>query len=182
MTATRRSNGTVVGSGLVPELDAVREAAEVALETRAAGGDMTQVQQALTNAAKAALDAGHALGVVAEAEAAGQATARGRLRKDVLRHIERSARKLRETTAEHETVIAQADELGLAAREIAERAGIAHGTVGAIVRRHRQRIDSGSEDDPSPPLAQEAAPGAAENERPVNGETVVREDASPVSA
>lgn len=143
MTGQATMTGTPKGSGLAPELDAVREAADAALETRAADGDVSEAQQRFTTAAKAALDAGHALAAVAEAEAAGQAAARDRLRKDVLRRVERSARKLREVTAEHETQIAQADALGLGAREIAERASIAHGTVAAIVRRHAQRTNGG---------------------------------------
>lgn len=147
VTDNRKDRSTQDPVAHAGELEAVREAAEAALETRAAGGDGTEAQQRLTSAAKAALDEGHALSVVAEAEAAGQAAARARLRKDVLRRVERSARKLREVTAEHELVIAQADELGLAAREIAERASIAHGTVAAIVRRHRLRSDASSDDD-----------------------------------
>ena len=139
-----RTTGAREGSGLGPELEAVHDAAEVALETRAADGDISEAQQRLTTAAKAALDAGHGLSRVAEAEAAGEAVARDRLRKDVLRRVERSARRLREVTAEHETLIAQADALGLGAREIAERASIAHGTVAAIVRRHAQRTNGGS--------------------------------------
>lgn len=143
MTEAAKVTGAGNASGLASELDAVREAAEVALETRAADGDVSEAQQRLTTAAKAALDAGHALSQLAEAEAAGQAAARDRLRKDVLRRVERSARRLRDVTAEHETLIAQADALGLGAREIAERASIAHGTVAAIVRRHAQRTNGG---------------------------------------
>ena len=143
MTAATTPTSALEGSELAPELQAVRQAAEVALETRAADGDMSEAQQRLTTAAKAALDAGHGLSKVAEAEAAGQAAARDRLRKDVLRRVERSARRLREVTAEHETLVAQADALGLGAREIAERASIAHGTVAAIVRRHAQRTNGG---------------------------------------
>lgn len=143
MTEAAKVTSAGDASRLTSELDAVREAAEVALETRAADGDVSEAQQRLTTAAKAALDAGHRLSQVAEAEAAGQAAARDRLRKDVLRRVERSARRLRDVTAEHETLIAQADALGLGAREIAERATIAHGTVAAIVRRHAQRTTGG---------------------------------------
>lgn len=146
VTTARRSGD---GLGSAPKLEAVRTAAERALDARASDGDTGQAQQELTDAAKAALDHGHALSVVAEAEAAGQAAARDRLRKDVLRRVERSARKLREATTEHENVVAQADALGLGAREIAERASIAHGTVAAIVRRHRQRTDLADDDVPS---------------------------------
>lgn len=160
MTEATAATGGRESSGLAPELDAVREAAEAALETRAADGDRSEAQQRLTTAAKAALDAGYGLRQVAEAEAAGQAAARDRLRKDVLRRVERSARRLREVTAEHETQIAQADALGLGAREIAERASIAHGTVAAIVRRHAQRTNGGRV------VATEADDDAAPTSRP----------------
>lgn len=125
MTAATTPTSAPEGSELVPELQAVRQAAEVALETRAADGDVSEAQQRLTTAAKAALDAGHGLNEVAAAEAAGQAAARDRLRKDVLRRVERSARRLREVTAEHETLIAQADALALArARSRREQASL----------------------------------------------------------
>lgn len=113
----------------------VRQAAEAALEAQAAGATEGDVRVRLTAAAKAALDAGHGLAAVAAAEAAGQEAARSRLRAEVLRDVARSARKKREAIAEHHAAVTRAASLGLGAREIAERAGVAHGTVAAIVRR-----------------------------------------------
>lgn len=75
-------------------------------------------------------------------------------------------------TAEHETLIAQADALGLGAREIAERASIAHGTVAAIVRRHAQRTNGGrmvateaGEDTATTSLSSRQAPPGARRQR-----------------
>lgn len=116
-------------------LDDVRAAAEAALEAQAAGGADSDSAARLTAAAKAALDAGHGLAAVAGAEAAGQQAARSRLRTDVLRDVARSAKKKREASAEHDAAVSRAASLGLGTREIAERAGVAHGTVAAIVRR-----------------------------------------------
>ena len=115
----------------------VRAAAEVALEAQAAGGADHDAAARLTVAAKAALDAGHGLAAVAAAEAAGQDAARSRLRTEVLRDVARSAKKKREASAEHDAAVSRAASLGLGAREIAERAGVAHGTVAAIVRRQQ---------------------------------------------
>jgi len=117
-------------------LGAVRDAAGSALEAQAAGGSDGEAVARLTAAAKAALDAGHGLAAVAAAEAAGQEAARPGLRAEVLRDVARSAKKKREATAEHDAAVSRAAALGLGAREIAERAGVAHGTVAAIVRRH----------------------------------------------
>lgn len=116
-------------------LGEVRRAAEAALEAQAAGATDVDGSVRLTAAAKAALDTGHGLAAVAAAEAAGQEAARSRLRAEVLRDVGRSARKKREATAEHDAAVTRAAALGLGAREIAERAGVAHGTVAAIVRR-----------------------------------------------
>jgi len=117
-------------------LAAVREAAEAALDARAAGGGDGEAAVRLTAAAKVALDQGHALSAIAAAESAGQEAARSRLRAEVLRDVARSAKKKREATAEHDAAVSRAAALGRGAREIAERAGVAHGTVAAIVRRH----------------------------------------------
>lgn len=122
-------------------LDTVRQSAAVALEQHAAGETDPTVVARVTDAAKAALDFGLGLAQVAAAEAAGQEAARDGLRGDVLRAVARSAKKKRDATAEHDADVARAAALGLGAREIAERAGVAHGTVAAIVRRHAQQND-----------------------------------------
>ena len=138
MTADQAARETATGGDAsTSPLDAVREAAEVALEARAAGGNDGGAVARLTAAAKAALDAGLGLAAVAGAEAAGQEAARSRLRAEVLRDVARSAKKKREAGAGHDAAVSRAASLGLGAREIAERAGVAHGTVAAIVRRQQ---------------------------------------------
>jgi hypothetical protein len=56
----------------------------------------------------------------------------------VLRSVERSAKKLREPTEEYERTIVQATRLGLAARDIATRAGVSHAAVAAVAPCHEQ--------------------------------------------
>lgn len=123
-------------------LDAVRQFAAAALEQQAAGQIDPAAAGRVTDAAKAALDVGVGLAQVAGAEAAGQDAARDGLRSEVLLAVGRSAKKKRDATAEHDADVARAAALGLGAREIAERAGVAHGTVAAIVRRHAKHADS----------------------------------------
>src|SRR5437763_272521 len=119
-------------------LDEVRATAEAALEARANGdGSDEPARQALA-AARAALDGGHAISAIAVAEAEGERAARDRVGAQMLRSVERSAKKLRDATEEYERAVVQAVRRGLAARDIAARAGVSHGTVAAVARRHEQ--------------------------------------------
>lgn len=117
-------------------LDEVRDAAEAVLEARANGGELDAARERALSAARAALDGGVGIAAIAAAEAEGERAARERLGGQVLRLVERSAKRLREATSEYERAIAQAVQLGLAARDIAARAGVSHGTVAAVARRH----------------------------------------------
>lgn len=119
-------------------LDQVREAANAALETQASGEKIQAAADRVLAAARSALDGGHAIAAIAAAEAEGERAARERVGGQVLRLVERSAKKLRETTGEYEQAIVQAVRLGLPARDIAARAGVSHGTVAAVARRHEQ--------------------------------------------
>jgi DNA-binding NarL/FixJ family response regulator len=119
-------------------LDEVRDAAEAVLEARANGGELDAAREGALAAARAALDGGVAIAAIAAAEAEGERAARERLGGQVLRLVERSAKRLRDATSEYERAIAQAVDLGLAARDIAARAGVSHGTVAAVARRHEQ--------------------------------------------
>lgn len=73
-----------------------------------------------------------------EAQADGERAARERVGGQLLRAVERTAKKLRDATGEYEQAIVQAVRLGLPARDIAARAGVSHGTVAAVARRHEQ--------------------------------------------
>jgi len=164
---TRRSGSTATAEQLAPELLAAREAAEVVLAAQAAGDGDAAAEEAAKEAAKAALDAGHPLSAVAAAEQAGQQAARDRVGPQLLREVERTAKRLREATRDHEAAIVRAARAGLADRQVAERAQIAHATVRSIVRRHAdgapERAVDGSASDgqaapaaPTPPAAEVA--------------------------
>lgn len=119
-------------------LETVRAAAEAVVEAQVAEGDEEAARQRALAAARVALDAGHAISAIARAESAGEKAARERLGGQVLRSVERAARKLADATAEYERTIVQAVRVGLAARDIAARANVSHGTVAAVARRHEQ--------------------------------------------
>jgi DNA-binding NarL/FixJ family response regulator len=136
MAETHEHNGKLSSGPLPGALESVRVTAEKLFDVQAAGEPEDAARSAATDAAKAALDAGHGLAAVAAAEAAGQRAGRDRARPQLLRGVERAAKRLREATADHEAAIVAAARAGLTAREIAGRAQIAHATVGAMVRRH----------------------------------------------
>lgn len=119
-------------------LDEVRQAAEAALEAHASGESTQEQDGRKLAAARAALDGGHPIAAIAEAEAEGEAAARDRVGAQVLRSIERLAKKMRDATQEYERAVTLGTRLGLAARDIAVRAGVSHGTVAAVARRHEQ--------------------------------------------
>lgn len=98
----------------------------------------------LVRAASAAMAAGHSLTAIAHAEARGKDTVRQALRADALNLVERSGERAREMRSEHHQSIARATRLGLPMREIAQAAGVTHGTIRAINNR-LAGIASGSE-------------------------------------
>lgn len=100
----------------------------------------------LVRAASAAMAAGHSLTAIAHAEAHGKDSVRQALRGDALKLVERSGERAREMRREHYQAIARATRLGLPMREIAEAAGVTHGTIRAINNR-LAGVPSGSEDE-----------------------------------
>ena len=86
-------------------LDEVKQAAEAALEAQASGEDTAEVARRKLAAARAALDGGHLITAIAAADGEGERAARDRVGSQVLRSIERLARKMREATAEYERVL-----------------------------------------------------------------------------
>lgn len=119
-------------------LDAVRTAAEAAVEAQVSDGDDRDAAGGLQAAARTALDGGLSISAIARAEGDGERAARERLGGQVLRVIERTAKKLRDVTAEYEDVVVKGVRIGLPARDIAARAGVSHGTVTALARRQAQ--------------------------------------------
>ncbi len=122
---------------LAPELEAIAIAADQRLRAEVDGSeqDLSDRQQAVMQAASTAIAAGISLGAVADAEQIGQARARRELGSELLRRVERTARRSREAQAEYEQTVARAARLGLPHRDIAAAAQIAHGTIRAIITR-----------------------------------------------
>ena len=122
---------------LAPELDAVAAAAEQQLRTLAGENalDAGPLALALADAATAAIASGHPIAAVAHAEQRGQQQARTALSRELLARVQRAARRRREAEHDLHQAIAHAAPLGLAQRDIATAAQIAHGTVRAILTR-----------------------------------------------
>lgn len=122
---------------VVPELEAI--AAAAADELRALMDEARDGGQARCSgvpaAAGAAIAAGMPLAAVAHAERVGQTRARRELGSDVLRRVERAARRKREADDEYQHAIVRAGRLGLPQREIAGAAQVAHRTIRAIIAR-----------------------------------------------
>ena len=68
-------------------------------------------------------------------ERIGQRRARKDLSAEVLRRVERAARRKREAESEYEQAVVRAGRLGLAHQDVASAARVAHGTVRAILAR-----------------------------------------------
>jgi hypothetical protein len=141
--------GQNVDPPLEGELLAVAEAAGARLRAetdqdddaaRAAGDELMQ-------AASAAMAAGRSLAEIARAEARGKDTIRHTLRADALKLVERTGTRVRDSQAEHYRAIARATRLGLPMREIAQAAGVTHGTIRAINNRLANQA-SGGQDEP----------------------------------
>lgn len=116
-------------------LAAVQAAAVAVIVAQVEDADVDGAMREALDAARAALDAGHPISAIAAAEAAGQQAGRDRAGAQLLRAIERSARKQREALEEYEELVAKGVAIGVATRDIAVKAQVSHGTVGAIARR-----------------------------------------------
>ncbi|MGO9791050.1 MAG: hypothetical protein ACLP8S_16610 [Solirubrobacteraceae bacterium] len=122
---------------LAPELEALAHAADQRLRADLDGTDpeIDERQQAVLQAAGAAIAAGLPLSAITQAEQLGQACARRKLGSELIRRVERTARRSREAAAEHEHAVARAARLGLAHRDIATAAQIAQIAHSAILAR-----------------------------------------------
>jgi hypothetical protein len=127
----------VTEPALSPELEAIATAAAEVVHSQAAeGSDGTEeLQKRVREAAGAAIASGAELDAVAQAQRIGQARARRELGSDLLRRVERVAKRRREIEIEYEDAIRRAARVGLPHREIADAAQVAHGTVRAIITR-----------------------------------------------
>ena len=122
---------------LTPELDAIATAAADRLRAEA-GDDVSVVEEhrkLVAEAASAAIRAGAALAAIAEAERIGEHRARDEIRTDILRNVERAAKRKREADADCDRALARAARIGLSHREVAVAAGVTHSTVRATIAR-----------------------------------------------
>lgn len=122
---------------LSEELEAVATAAADRLRTLTTGdlGREADLQRRVGEAASRAIVAGLPLASIADAEQIGHRWARQELGGDVLRRVERAARRKREAERDYEEAVVRAGRLGLAHRDVATAAQVAHGTVRAIIAR-----------------------------------------------
>jgi DNA-binding NarL/FixJ family response regulator len=128
------------------ELREVADAAHALLRAEAGDeGTLEPARQRSLQAARAALEAGHSLAAMAAAESEGRQRARDDLRSELLRKVTRTAKRMQEAIDEHYREVRRAAGVGLSTREIASAAGIAHGTVRAIVSRMDGSAESATE-------------------------------------
>ena len=89
---------------------------------------------------------------MADAEQRGQQRARAALSRELFTRIERAARRRREAEHDLHQAIARAARLGLAHRDIATSAHVAHGTIRAILTR------ANGDTTPAPPKPEQTPP------------------------
>ena len=121
------------------ELEEIATAAAERLQAVSAGDIEREVelQRRVGEAASRAIAAGLSLAAIADAEQIGQGRARVELGPELLRRVERAARRKREAEHEYEQAIFRAGGLGLAHRDVAAAAQVAHGTVRSMIVRTR---------------------------------------------
>lgn len=95
----------------------------------------TDLGRRVGDAASRAIAAGLSLAEIADAERIGQGRAREELGPELLRRVERAARRKRDAEHEYEQAIVCAGRLGVTHRDVAAAAQVAHGTVRAIIAR-----------------------------------------------
>jgi hypothetical protein len=92
---------------LAPELEAIAAATADRLRAQTDGNTQgeQELQRSVAQAARAAIAAGLPLGALADAERAGHTRARRELGADLLRRVERAARRKREADSEYEQAV-----------------------------------------------------------------------------
>ncbi len=136
---------------LAPELESIASAAADRLRVQADANPQhdEEHQQRVVQVASAAIAAGLGLSAIADAERIGHARARHKLGTEVLRQVRRAARRKREAQSEYEHTVLRAARLGLAHRDIATEAEVAHGTVRALIARTQTPPDNSAPSAPS---------------------------------
>jgi DNA-binding NarL/FixJ family response regulator len=138
---------------LTPELQAIAAAAAELLRAQAVDGtpDRDELRARLRAAATEAIATGAEFDAIAQAQQHGHTRARQELSSDLLRRVERAARRRRESEREYEDAVVRAARIGLAHRDIAAAADVAHGTVRAILTRSSTATDNGHAVEQPPP-------------------------------
>jgi hypothetical protein len=125
------------GGQLAGELEAIAIAAADRLRA-VSDGDAereTELRRRVGEAASRAIGAGLSLASIADAERLGHRRAREELGRELLRRVERAAGRRRAAEHEYEQSVLRACRVGLAHRDVAAAAQVAHGTVRAIAAR-----------------------------------------------
>lgn len=127
---------------LAPELEAIATAACEQLRAKTDGDPQReeQLHRGVGEAAGRAIAAGLSLTAIADAERIGHARAREQLGTEVLRAVERAAQRKREAERTYEQSVGRAARLGLAQRDIAAAARVAHGTIRAVLSRAQSAV------------------------------------------
>jgi hypothetical protein len=132
MAVRQRSDVELVG-----ELEAIATVAAERLRALSEGDAErgTDLRNRVGEAAGRAIAAGLSLASIADAERIGHRPAREELGKELLRRVGRAAGRKREAEREYQEAVLRACRVGLAHRDVAAAAEVAHGTVRAIVAR-----------------------------------------------
>ena len=111
-------------------------------EVRAQAEDNNEAAHAArrskTEAAARAMESGCDFAQLAEAERLGRSDAVGSLRGELLKRVERAAKRRSETEREYRESIRRAVSVGLPHRDVGQAAGVSHATVRAIAERSVQ--------------------------------------------
>jgi hypothetical protein len=144
---------------LAPELEAIATAGAERSRAHADGDPQreAELQRSVREAATRAIAAGAPLGAIAEAERIGQQRAREELGSEVLRTVERAAQRKREAENTYEQAVLRAGRLGLAHRDVAAAAQVAHATVRALLVRTQTTMANGGAPTTTP-ASNEASP------------------------
>lgn len=134
MSSEQQSGALEAAKG---SLDAVVQAASERLRAQTdedADAGRT-ASESFMNATMSAMSAGFSLREITAAEARGENEVRRELRGGTLNRVDRAAQQVRDSEAAYHAAIGRAMRLGLSTREIAEAAGVTHGTIRTISHR-----------------------------------------------
>jgi DNA-binding NarL/FixJ family response regulator len=138
-------------------LAAVAQAAGARLRAQAdedADGERVAAES-LVAAASTAMAGGVAIREIMTAEARGKAVVRDELRPDGLKRVQRTAQQVRDAKTAHEAAVGRAMRIELSTRDIAEAAGVTHGTIRAMAQRRAPQENATTPGEP--PIAGESA-------------------------